>query len=91
MTDDRSAHDVWMALSDQGAHLLDAHRLAVALRELHISRMAAADPTLIDDQWNLLFETLLDRLKAETATAKDIFARACESMSGRCRSRLKAV
>jgi transcriptional regulator of aromatic amino acid metabolism len=53
--------------------------------------MAAADPTLIDDQWNLLFETLLDRLKAETATAKDIFARACESMSGRCRSRLKAV
>jgi hypothetical protein len=71
MTDDRTAHDVWLAFSKQEPHTYDAHRLAVVLRRLHDRRVAGAEPQLTDDEWSALIETLLDRLLVETAAVRD--------------------
>jgi hypothetical protein len=50
MTDDRSAHEVRRRSVLTRCTCLIVYRLAVALRELHVCRIAAAGPTLTDDR-----------------------------------------
>lgn len=68
--------------SDLEVPIRDSERIAVAIRELFLGRIAGVDLNMKDDVHNYMLETLLDRQQELTAEITRAYYKAFKSAGG---------